>query len=111
MPPAIKLSKAKPQPWMAKSLEKLGSKPELQTLLQKFFGYLVNDEQMQSCASPFADTIEGPHQKTNIAELTAKLDNVGKSSGQAVVITALDFGNHERWVREVWDSLLHLGIQ
>ena len=21
------------------------------------------------------------------------------------------FGNHERWVREIWDSLLHLGIQ
>ena len=89
---------------MAKSLEKLAGKPELQTLLQKFYGYMVADEQMQ-CASPFAGTIEGPHQKTNIEELKAKLDNVGKSSGQAVEITALDFGNHERWVCEVWNSL------
>ena len=68
MPPAIKLSKAKPQPWMARSLEKLAGKPELQELLKKIFGYIVNDEQMQ-LQSPFGDTIEGPQQKTNVEEL------------------------------------------
>ena len=89
MSPAIKLSKSKPQPWMTHSLEKLNGKAELKTLLQKFFGYMVNDEQMH-CASPFAGVIEGPQQQTNVQELKAKLDNVGKSSGHAVVITALD---------------------
>ena len=92
MSPAIKLSKSKPQPWMTHSLEKLNGKAELKTLLQKLFGYMVNDEQMH-CASPFAGVIEGPQQQTNVQELKAKLDNVGKSSGHAVVITALDFGH------------------
>ena len=66
---------------MAKSLEKLAGKPELQTLLQKFYGYIVADEQMQ-CASPFAGTIEGPHQQTNIEELRPNLTMLEKALGK-----------------------------
>ena len=91
---------------MAQSLEKLNGKAELKTLLQKFFGYIVNDEQIP-IASPFAGAIEGPHQKINVGELKAKLENVGKSSGQAVVITALDLGHFALDTYDLFLEQLH----
>ena len=106
MSPAIKPSKAKLQPWMSQSLEKLHGKAELKTLLQKFFGYIVNDEQMP-IESPFASAIEGPHQKTTVGELKAKLESVGKSSGQAVVITALDLGHFALDTYDLFPEQLH----
>ena len=104
--PAIKSSKVKLQQRMTHSLQTLNGKEEIQQLLQKLYGYFLNDEQL-SCASPNVGVIDGPNPKINFAELTAKLDSVGKSSGQAIVITALDLGHFPLDTQDLYAVQLH----